>query len=198
MDVYFVRANGESAHADPQRAEAYVERATSGRGARFNDLSYCLRAGFAALAGRTWAICVIRPKTRSGRGRTLTGWADLDPKHRRYLEEFAAIAVGDLVLVPDPDRSGLLYAGQVDKPYHYLFGPPEPYEAAHRVGVAWIGGSSPRTFYAKKLSIQTAGGWWRGAFHRLDAEASGRGGEPRPRLLTQTAGLRPGFNDALP
>ena len=45
MHVYFVRVNGNSEHADPRRREAYVERAVTGRGAKFNDLSHCLRAG---------------------------------------------------------------------------------------------------------------------------------------------------------
>ena len=96
---------------------------------------------------------------------------------RGHLREFREIVVGAGVLMPDPHRPGVLFAGDVTLPYSYFFElPNHPFECAHRVGVRWDldpATARPREYRAEELGVTTRGGWWLWAMHRLTVERHG-------------------------
>jgi hypothetical protein len=93
------------------------------------------------------------------------------PHVRKYLLAFRDITVGSVVLLPDRDRPGVLFIGEVTRGYDYSYDPPRhPYECAHRVGVAWDRRDGQAVEYrADDLHIGIRGGFWTRAFHRIDA-----------------------------
>ena len=172
MDVYLVRANGKTVHNDPSRAGCYVERSVSDAGGDEFDFSdYCARAGFARIGWPDVGDLGQPPQRRAG---ARADCYDLDSLRRDEpgvaddLLAFAAIAVGSAIVMPQKASASLAYVGRVTEPYRYLPGPPEPYECAHRVGVAWLSqGKAARRFAASRLGLSTRGGFWRWRFARL-------------------------------
>ena len=91
-------------------------------------------------------------------------------KHRRYVRSFRYIEPGDGVLMPDKDRPGVLFVGDVTSPYTYFHDVPRhPYECSHRAGVEWDRSNGvPIEYDADDFGISIRGGWWLWAYHRLD------------------------------
>jgi hypothetical protein len=96
----------------------------------------------------------------------------LPERVRRYLRNFRAIEPGDGVLMPDKERPGVLFVGQVTTPYRYFHDVPRhPYECAHRAGVEWDRHDGvPIEYSADDFGITIRGGWWLWAYHKLDAD----------------------------
>jgi hypothetical protein len=101
----------------------------------------------------------------------------LNERLRGYLRAFRDIPVGAGVLMPDKQRAGVLYAGDVNLPYGYFHEVPgHPFECAHRVGVRWDldpATARPVEYRAEDFGISSRGGWWLWAFHALTAERHG-------------------------
>ncbi len=167
MDVHFVRANGPTLHDRKDRPECFVEGPSLAVGRVMNALPFCLANDIARIG---WPDTgdLRRPAAERADARANCYTFDgLPQKTQQQLRAFAAIRVGDWVMVPDIETSGLLYAGQVTQPYSYVPGPPDPYEAAHRVSVRWfMDGNQPLRLWARRLGFRTSG-WWLWAYHQL-------------------------------
>ncbi len=159
---FFIRANGDTLHNNPARPECYIpgEPPTWPRTA-FNYADFCLRAGFVRIG---W------PGT--GDLRTLERIPDrtpcysLDERVRSYLEQFRSIQPGSVVLMPEPDRSGVLFIGEAVSGYCYVG--ETPFECAHRVHVEWDQRNGEfAEYHASDLGIPIRGGFWLWAFHDL-------------------------------
>lgn len=165
---YFVRVNGETAHNDPSRRDCFVQGELPVFPNRhFDYTDYCLREGVVRIG---WPA--IGPL---GDGRSVPRdtpcYGTLSPRVRRYLEAFREISKEDVVLMPDKREPGILHIGRVICGYWSRFALPEhPYECLHRVSVEWDRSEGmPARYRARDLSISIRGGFWRTAFHRLDA-----------------------------
>jgi hypothetical protein len=112
-------------------------------------------------------------------------FSSCDQRVQKYLLAFRDIEVGSVILLPDKDRPGVLYIGDVVSRYEYNYSPPEhPYECAHRVGVRWDRRSgTPVEYAAADLGISIRGGFWTRAFHRID-------GRRRPELIERIDSAR--------
>jgi hypothetical protein len=168
---YFVRANGDTLHSDGRRPECFVagEPVTAGK-AYFSHVDYCLRHGIARVGWPDTGDLRQLPRKIGALCRCYD-FSSIEPHERQYLLAFLDIAVGSVVLMPDKDRPGTLYIGNVIKPYEYFHHPPQhPYECAHRVGVDWDRNVDGFLEYrAAELGLGIRGGFWARAFHRIDA-----------------------------
>jgi hypothetical protein len=170
-DYYFVRVNGRTAHNDPAKVDCYVEGEPPVYPATAYDYAeYCLRYDVVRLG---WP--------GAGDLRRGEDVPDATPCYgtfsdhvRGHLREFRSIPVGAGVLMPDRQRLGVIYAGDVTLPYSYFFEiPAHPFECAHRVGVRWDldpATGRPMEYRAEDLGITTRGGWWLWALHRLTSD----------------------------
>src|SRR4051794_30282531 len=134
-DYYFVRVNGRTVHNDPARGDCYVEGEPPVYPATAYDYAgYCLRYDVVRLG---WpGAGDLRRGEDVPNGTPCYG--TLSDHVRGHLREFRSIAVGAGVLMPDRQRTGVIYAGDVTLPYSYFFEiPAHPFECAHRVGVRW-------------------------------------------------------------
>jgi hypothetical protein len=170
MKYYFVRANGDTGHNNPNAPEAYVpgEKPVFPE-TSFNYYSYCLRNNFVRIG---WpGAGDIKAGNRHGALDSLYASKPLNSMHMGYLTEFACIDLGSIILMPNKDKPGDLYIGEVNSPYYYHHDIPKaPYECAHRLGVKWDTDKNgkPIVYNAKKLGISIDGGLWRKAFGRID------------------------------
>ena len=165
---YFIRVNGESIHCDPRMPQCYVP--SEPRPAYYNYVQYCLRHGLIRIG---WPdIGDLRGPPKTGALGRCYDLSTINPHERRYLEQFADIGRGSVILMPDKDRPGALYVGEVTGSYDYFHQPPEhPYECAHRMGVRWDRRDGRIVEYrASDFGINIRGGFWMRAFHRLDAK----------------------------
>ena len=173
-DYYFVRVNGRTAHNDPSKPDCYMEGEPPVYPATAYDyVEYCLRYDVVRL-GWPGAGDLRRGVDVP---ETTTCYGALSDHVRGHLREFREIVVGAGVLMPDPHRPGVLFAGDVTLPYSYFFElPNHPFECAHRVGVRWDldpATARPREYRAEELGVTTRGGWWLWAMHRLTRERHG-------------------------
>ncbi len=108
---YFIRANGNTFHNNPDDQARYIPGEPPKYPAtEFNAVNYCLRYGVARIG---WPGTVdLRPHVDMDkylRNYDKKYWV----KVRRYLLEFRDIRLGSIVLVPDASASGDIYVGEV-------------------------------------------------------------------------------------
>ena len=171
--VWFVRSNGETAHADPTDPGLYVPGEPPGE---FDYRERCLELGFARIGWpntgdlRAW-----------GRGRLAPGEYDLPSYVRRYLDQFAGICNGDLILIPAGAAKGDVHVGIVTNhnevsaapgipAYYYHHDVPNgaPYECAHLVDVRWLREPGGEAIVRR---VDRLGGLWLRAFGPVHAAA---------------------------
>jgi hypothetical protein len=159
---YFIRVNGSTGHNDPSKPEAYVPGEPPTWPERyFNYADYCLSNGFVRIG---WPAAGDLSKVT--RVPEYTDAYALKPHIRSYLVEFRDIAPGSVILMPDKDRSGVLYIGETTTPYFYS--PTLPFECVHRLGVVWDRSKDRfAEYHAAALGIGTRGGFWMRAFQNL-------------------------------
>jgi hypothetical protein len=168
-DYYFIRPNGDTAHNDPAKPDAFVagEQPTF-PATYFNQADYCLENSIARIGWPDTGDLRRVPQKLGALARAYDFRSV--PEHvQKYLTRFRDIVPGSVVLMPDPDSgtAGTLYIGTVTSPYDYM--PALPYECAHRVGVRWDRDARGWAAYlAADLGIGIQGGWWLWAFHHLD------------------------------
>ena len=164
---YFVRVNGESIHCDPRMPQCYVP--SEPKPAFYSYVGYCLRQGVIRIGWPDTGDLRAAPK--AGALGQCYDLSTIRPHERRYLEQFAGIGRGSVILMPDRKRPGVLYVGDVTGSYEYFHKPPEhPYECAHRIGVKWDRRDGHAAeYHATDFGINIRGGFWTRAFHRLDA-----------------------------
>lgn len=177
MDIWFIRSNGETSHNNPQtklympgEPPQYPER-------HFNHRNACLGGGFARVG---WpASGDLRELRWRSRARDAYG-PSLSSLHLSYLEQFAGIRVGDIVLIPADRERYEVHIGLVgrratqpaDAPrwgayfYHYDVSEGDWYENAHRVSVQWHI-SPPGT--PRVVTVAGLGGLWLKAFGRVES-----------------------------
>jgi hypothetical protein len=180
MKAYFVRTNGCSVHGG-SRAEAFVAGEPEGR---FDYREKCLAEGFARIG---W------PNTgdlRNGLAARLAphGYSlgSISDRYRRYLERWADISVGDLILIPAGEGKYQAHLGvvtlrdrdtrqeiesPVGAPAYYFFhdvANGEYYECAHRVDVRWHRSTAGTAVVHHFPEI---GGLWLSAFGELKTGA---------------------------
>lgn len=179
MDVYFVRTNGNTVHAGA-RAEEIVPGEPPGH---FDYRDKCLREGFARIG---WPNTGDLRHSLTGRlARHGYSLHSISPRHRRYLEEWSEIRVGDLILIPagagkyavhlgvvtkrDRESRAELPARTGDLAYYYFHDVPagEFYECAHRVDVRWDCAAGTAVVH----HFPEIGGAWLSAFRRRSASA---------------------------
>jgi hypothetical protein len=136
----------------------------------FNNADYCLtngiiRIGWPGVGDLTKQLDV--PESTSCYG-------DIDSHIRIYLQEFRDIASGSVILMPDKDRSGVMYIGTTIGLYVYTYNiPRDPYECAHRIPVMWDRRAGAfAEYHSHRLALKTRGGFWTRAFHRIDRSQS--------------------------
>ena len=184
---YFVRANGDTAHNDPSRRSCFVPgEPPLYPQTYFNYVRFCLEHGIARLGHPDTGDLTGRPKQGA-----LAECYDLEtvrPYVRRNLETFRNIEVGDVILMPEPGE-GILFAGDVVKPYHYFHRvPTDPYECAHRLGVRWdvTADSNPVNYTAVELGISRPRGFWRRGFQVIENTRAGAEIVQRLQRLRET------------
>src|SRR4051794_32227724 len=115
-DYHFVRVNGNMAHNDPSKPECYVEdEPPRWPVTYFNYAAYCLANDIIRIG---WPQAGDLSKQPEVPHRT-PFYGELTEKVRRYLANFRDIQPGDGVLMPDRERPGVLFAGDVTMPYSY-------------------------------------------------------------------------------
>lgn len=176
MNVWFARANGETLHNN-QSTALYVQ----GEPPRYPEVEFdhtaiCLREGFARIG---WPA--------SGDLRE-AGWQEravaaygprADANALRYLQQFASIRVGDLMVLPAGKTIGHCHIGLVEPApcdedskiayfYYYDVAKADWFENAHRVNVRWAkSGPKATAFDLNDLG----GGVWRRAFASVKSGA---------------------------
>jgi hypothetical protein len=148
MNVWFARCNGTTAHNAPG-TRLYVPGEPPRSPARdFNYKHECIMGGFARVgwpaAGDLRAV--------GWRQTARAAYPDISDEHLGYLEQFASIRVGDLMLIPAyrdkfDVRVGVVSPPPTERstdfdgfhPYHYHYDVQSEawYENAHRVPVQW-------------------------------------------------------------
>ncbi|MCC6740105.1 MAG: hypothetical protein IT452_13745 [Planctomycetia bacterium] len=178
VKVWFTRSNGETAHNEPGTPN-YVQ----GEPPTFPERSFdyrkkCLEEGFARV-GWPNAGDLRRP----GEGRLAPEGYTIDTMRRthakRYLQAFAEIQVGDVVVIPagaaryrvhvgvvvrrsgEGRKSIALSPGGAAYYFHHDVAHGEPYECAHRVDVQWA--HDPASGWSV-FTFQQLGGLWPKAF----------------------------------
>jgi hypothetical protein len=176
MDVWFVRVNGDTSHNEPGTPNYVPGEPPQYPKKDFNYYKECLQDGFARIG---WPNSgPLRPGFESKR-LAVNGYSleklEEDPRRntriREYLEQFASIRPGDIILIPAYTVPHDIYLGVVVKrdhqageesldprlhAYYYFHDIPNKawYENAHRVDVRW-----------DKTRIHHIEGWnWRLAF----------------------------------
>lgn len=173
---YFVRANGGTSHADPRNARCFVAgEPAPPPGKQLNHLPYCIQNRIARIGWPDTGD--LRAETeKAGALARCYSLSTLEDRHRRYLEQFRCIRVGDLILVPDVTSRGAVCIATVTRGYWYFHDvPTHPYENAHRVSVRWDEDSRGVIRYdAESLGLSIRGGCWLWAFHAFDEARNGR------------------------
>lgn len=177
MDIWFVRSNGETAHNQPGTTLYVQGEPPNYPERRYNYRETCLEGGFARIG---WpAAGDLRQLGWRTRAREAYG-PGLSSQHMGYLECFAGIRVGDVVLIPADEGKYMVHVGRVEAnasqplgragwgPYFYQFdiSNGDWFEVAHRVPVAWY-----RDRQGRYLSIEVPrlGGNWLKALGRVEA-----------------------------
>ena len=168
--LYFVRVNGNSAHNDPSIPEWYVAGEPShGKGGYINYCHWCLSNGLVRIGWPDTGD--LRSGNRDGKRANCYTYESIAKHIQGYLNDFVAMPISSIVLMPDKDVPGVLYIGEVMGRYQYHADPPiAPYECAHRRDVQWDtdADGKPIVYLAKNLGITIRGGWWLRAFAKLD------------------------------
>jgi hypothetical protein len=169
---YFIRANGETIHSDSSRPDCFVEgepTATHGN-PHYNAVPYCLENNIARIGWPDTGDLRHVP-AKVGALKACYDFQLLKPHYQEYLLGFRDIAIGSGVLMPDRDRPGVLYSGNVISGYDYFYQLPEhPYECAHRIGASWDHQDLAPVEYdaVRDFGLGIRGGFWTRAFHRID------------------------------
>ena len=174
MDVWFIRSNGVTGHNQPG-TKLYIPGEPPRFPARvFNHRLDCLTGGFARIG---WpASGDIREI--GWRERARDAYRGIAARHLDYLERFANIRVGDLVVMPAEARKFDVHLGLVipraTRPtaapgsapyyYHHDIRAGEWYENAHRIPVQW---KRERNGTWRVARIPNLGGLWLKAFGRV-------------------------------
>ncbi|MDB5326455.1 MAG: hypothetical protein JWM57_2024 [Phycisphaerales bacterium] len=163
----FVRVNGNTAHNDSTKSKCYVPNEPPKHPATaFDYRDYCLTNSVVRIGWPATGDLRVLPSVPA-----TTSCYRLDDHICQYMENFRAAGLGDVVLMPDKSRPGVLYIGDVKTAYAYSFAPPvHPYECAHRLGVEWDR-RCDRSFMeydATTLGIGIHGGFWTRALYKFD------------------------------
>lgn len=174
MDVWFVRSNGETGHNQPG-TKLYVPGEPPNFPARvFNHRLDCLAGGFARIG---WPASGDLHEL-GWRVRARDAYGEITSRHLVYLERFANIRLGDLMVMPAEREKFDVHLGIVipngKRPqarprsvpyyYHYDVRAGEWYEDAHKVPVLWNRESAGGWAV---VSIPHLGGLWPTAFGRV-------------------------------
>jgi len=175
LEFYFVRANGNTAHNNPNWSSMYVlgEPPVYPK-TYFNGLGYCFANNIVRLG---WpAAGDLREAEWEQRLFSRYSIPPMDTHVANYLRAFRDIRPGSVILVPDKDHSGDIYIAEVTGLYDYKNVPPvHPYEHSHRFGVVWDRSedNNPTVYRASEFGIGIVGGFWTRAFfpiaHSRDA-----------------------------
>jgi hypothetical protein len=176
MDVWFVRSNGETGH-NQRGTKLYVPGEPPQFPARrFNYRRECLTGGFVRIG---WPASGDL-RELGWRTRAQDAYGGLSSLHVGYLEQFAGIRTGDLVVIPADREKYDVHMGIVQRnsnqpvgmpgwaPYFYYYDVPagDWYENAHRIPVQWQGTSASAPSI---VAIPGLGGLWLKAFGRVES-----------------------------
>lgn len=174
MDVWFIRSNGETGHNQPG-TKLYVPGEPPNFPERvFNHRRDCLADGFARIG---WPASGDLREI-GWRVRARDAYGEVASRHLAYLEQFATIRLGDLIVMPAEREKFDVHVGLVipsarhaaaaprSAPYYYHHDiqAGEWYENAHRVPVMWNRESDGKWTV---VSIPNLGGLWPKAFGRV-------------------------------
>lgn len=177
MNIWFIRCNGETAHNQPGTSRFVPGEPPRWPSREFNYHDKCLEDGFARY-GLPAAGDLREPRWRT---RVRSAYGSLFQPHQgRYLEQFAAINSGDLILLPAYTRRYDVHLGIVVPPrqparagrwrtayyYHYDIQNREWFDCAHRVDVDWARLPDGRPMVH---DIPEIGGTWLRAFGEVKA-----------------------------
>lgn len=186
-DVWFVRSNGHTFHSNPESAEFVTGEPSeplanyadsSEASGRFDYHDKCLDEGFTRIG---WPNA--GDMRRLGEGRLVPAaysYESLNQNTRRYLDQFASIQVGDVILIPANRKQFDVHLGIVTPPplehvlpdqsdqsayyYHHNIENGAWYECAHRVNVQWIHDSRGSVAVHR---ISNLGGIWQRSFSKV-------------------------------
>jgi hypothetical protein len=192
MHIWFIRCNGETADNEPGTSRYIPAEPPEFPDREFNYRDECLCKGFARV-GWPAAGDLRRSEWRS---RALAAYGGMMNEHHvQFLEQFARIEVGDLVLLPTYRRRYQVHLGVVVPPrrkaervgkggvaYHYHFDllAGDWFENAHRVDVNW---AKRPAGLIQVFDIPEIGGTWIRGFGEV------KSGAGRILTMAQRAGL---------
>ncbi len=192
MSAWFIRSNGETAHNEPGTSRYVPGERPQFPDRQFNYHDECVRDGFARV-GWPAAGDLRHPAWRS-RANVAYG-SMMKAHHVRFLEQFAGILPGDLVVLPGYQRRHEVHLGIAVPPrrsefsrggggayyYHFDISACEWFENAHRVDVKWAVGADGTVRW---FDVPEIGGSWLHGFANITARSS------RIEQLAAEAGLR--------
>lgn len=169
--IYSVRVNGKTLHNNPNEPDSYVPNEPPIFPVTlFNYVGFCLREEVIRIGWPDTGD--LNKPSKTGALAKRYSLDSVKPYIQEYLLTFRDISVGSVILMPNTDKKGDFYMGEVTKPYHYRHNvPTEPYECAHRLGVEWDrdADGKHKIYHAAAFGIETrGGGFWRRAFQALD------------------------------
>ena len=137
MPYYFVRVNGDTAHNNPNHTDCYVHgEPPNYPGTYYNYYNYCLDNNIVRIGWPDVGDILAGNKTNALA--KCYDWNSIKPREQGYLTSFSRIPLTSIILMPNKDKPGELYLGEVKRAYRYYYNiPRDPYECSHRVGVNW-------------------------------------------------------------
>jgi hypothetical protein len=155
MDTWFIRANGETAHNNPNDVGYVPNEPPIYPIRKFNYYQKCLDEGFIRYGWpNTGDLRVENPIRLVSESYE---YKDLGQRYKTYLQKFSSIKAGDLILMPayEKHHRGEVYLGialTVDRKrlskqpetqqnayyYYHDISKGDWYDCAHRVNVFWV------------------------------------------------------------
>jgi hypothetical protein len=153
MKVWFIRANGDTSHNNPNDNAFVSGEPPIFPDRRFDYTQKCLDEGFVRYGWPNTGDRKVANPTRLSPNSY--SFENLDARYKGYLTKFCAIKAGDLILLPAGENRGDVHLGvalTIDRKkvppyieprpnaYYYYHDIPHGdwYECAHRVNVLWV------------------------------------------------------------
>ena len=169
MPYYFIRANGNTGHNNPNDPKCYVRgELPNFPNTYFNYYQFCLDNNIIRIGWPDVGDILAGNKTKALAN--CYDWNSIRDYVQGYLSSFSQIPLKSIILMPNKENPGELYIGEVIKTYWYYHNiPHDAYECSHRVGVCWDrdGNGNSIRYWANQLGICIIGGFWRWAFYEL-------------------------------